>query len=204
MGLSGPWFDGPCPAHSLAIFKYTLPELFMYLLTAPTSLTISSLEQNMAYIKLTIVEVYKTFTMCALSSSVCGDYFLESLKWTPKGVLISLASCMLNLDNTWLMYLAWDHNKVLDLLSLLILIPRIYFAVPTSFFANCFNKFCLKFLSFAYLNLQRTSDLYTIKNNNKVTVKLLVVATMICLASSEIAATCKTVKFLVPLFRSLF
>ena len=42
------------------------------------------------------------------------------------------------------------------------------------------------------------------KKNNEVVVKLLDVATMICLASSEIATTCKTVKFLVPLFKSLF
>ena len=147
MGLSGPWFDGPYHARSLAIFKYTLPELFMCLLTTLTSLTISSLEQNMSYIKLTIVEVYKTFTMCALSSSVCGDYFLESRKWTPKGVLTSFASCMLNLDNTWLMYLACDHNIVLNLLSLLILIPRIYFAA----LLEC--NLCTSFALFTSLNI---------------------------------------------------
>lgn len=163
MGLSGPWFDGPCHARSLAIFKYTLPKLFMYLLTAPTSLTISSLEQNMAYIKLTIVEVYKTFTRCALSSSVYGDYFLESLKWTPKGVLTSLASCMLNLDNTWLMYLACDHNKVLNLLSFFILIPRIYFAALDLSLQIASTNFASNFFSFACLNLQWTSHLYTIK-----------------------------------------
>lgn len=128
-----------CSIHFTASQYYML-RFDINLLIVPTTQAMCGFVHSMAYVKLPIVEAYETLATLAMksfSSSICGQCFLYNLKWLiVRGVLTTLASLMLNLSNTLWMYLAWDNYKVLICLSLLILIPSIWFTIPKSFNSN--------------------------------------------------------------------
>ena len=83
---------------------------------------------------------------CSISLSVLGDWSLHNLKWLTKGVLTGLALSMLNLLRTFFTYSVCESFKVHLALSLVILVPRICFALPKSFISNCFDNSIFRFL----------------------------------------------------------
>ena len=85
-------------------------------------------------------------------SFVFSDCSLLSLKLLPNGVLTSLASFMLNLLRIFFTYSTYESFNVPLVLSLMILIPRICFAAPKSFIANCFDICFFILLIFSMLD----------------------------------------------------
>ena len=71
-----------------------------------------------------------------LFSSELRYNYEDNLKCIASGVLVGLASRILNLSNTFLRYPFLDKHNLLALLSWWISIPRIFLASPRSFISN--------------------------------------------------------------------
>ena len=106
--------------------------------------------------------------MFSISWSDLGDWSLLSLKWLSKGVLTCLALSILNLLKTFFTYFDCESFQVPLALSLVILIPRIYFALPKSFISNCFDN---PFQIFNLLNAWPCNE-HTSTYNNKMIYEL--------------------------------
>ena len=142
----------------------SLPGLFIYLLTTPTSCATSGHVQTIAYIKLPIVDEYGTLDMYSISSYVLGHISLVNLKWLAKGVLTGFAFCILNLSNTFSVYSPWDNVNLRFFLSLVILMPRIFFAAPKSLISNELDNFFLRiFISYILDTATSMSSTYNSK-----------------------------------------